>query len=235
MQTRRCSHTAHQGRQATIHPPFSQDLHPRYKRCGLAPCWHACLSILQVHGAMQGRCGLMSMLYLLVAFSVLCCPCFDVLFCLSAFPQTQQGAPPQPAQAQNGQPQNAAMLAAYQAALNSFVNNRQPRQAGPQGQQQTPNAAQGGPQPGVTEQPQPAQGQQPNQSTAPAQAQAPMYAMHAMHAPAMLAYLPVLVSCQRMDLVSSRLSSSALMQHSIHSAFEPRLRCLLCAAATASG
>ena len=208
MQTRRCSRIAHQGRQATIHPSFSQDLHPRYKRCGLAPCWHACLSILQVHGAMQGRCGLMSMLYLLVAFSALCCPCFDVLFCLSAFPQTQQGAPPQPAQAQNGQPQNAAMLAAYQAALNSFVNNRQPRQAGPQGQQQgnnrqpqqagpqgqqqTPNAAQGGPQPGVTEQPQPAQGQQPNQSTAPAQAQAPMYAMHA---PAMLAYLPVLVSC----------------------------------------
>lgn len=84
------------------------------------------------------------------------------------------------------------MLAAYQAALNTFVNNRQPQQAGPQGQQRPPNAAQGGPQPGVTEQPQPAQGQQPNQSTAPAQNQAPMYAMQA---PAMLAYIPVLVSC----------------------------------------
>ena len=87
------------------------------------------------------------------------------------------------------------MLAAYQAALNSFVDNRQPQQAGPQGQQQPPNAAQGGPQAGVTNQPQPAQ--QPNQSTAPAEHQAPIYAMHA---PAMLAYIPVLVSHSYMYL-----------------------------------
>ena len=117
--------------------------------------------------------------------------------CLSAFSQARQGTPAHTAQAQNAQPQNAAMLAAYQAALNSFVNNRQPQQAGPQGQQPPPNAAQGGPQPGGPQQPQPAQGQQPNQSTAPAQSQAPMYAMQA---PPMLAYIPVLVSYQCIDL-----------------------------------
>lgn len=105
--------------------------------------------------------------------------------------QTQQGAQADTAQARSAQPQNAAMLAAYQAALDSFVNNRQAQQAGPQGQQQRPNVAQSAPQPGSTEQPQPAQGQQRNHSNAPAQNQAPMYAMHA---PAMLAYIPVLVS-----------------------------------------
>lgn len=105
--------------------------------------------------------------------------------------QTRQGAQADTAQARIAQPQNAAMLAAYQAALDTFVNNRQPQPAGPQGQQQRPNTAQSGPQPGSTEQPQSAQGQQPNHSNAPAHNQAPIYAMHAL---AMLAYIPVLVS-----------------------------------------
>ena len=95
-----------------------------------------------------------------------------------------QGGQTHTAQGQNAQPHNAAMLAAYQAAINSFNNNLQPQHAAPQGQQQAPRSAQSG----STDQPQPAQNQQPDQGNA---AQAPMYAVHA---PAMLAYMPVLVS-----------------------------------------
>lgn len=80
------------------------------------------------------------------------------------------------------------MLAAYQAALNTFVSSPQPQQAASQGLQQASSSAQSGAQPGLA---QPVQGQQPNQSTMPAQDQAPMYPVHA---PAMLAYIPVLVS-----------------------------------------
>ena len=103
-----------------------------------------------------------------------------------------------PFQAQQGaQPQNAAMHAAYQAALNSFVNNRSPQQGTSPNIQQGPMPAQA--QPGGSSaqsepvgQPQQQQhGQQPEQNTVP-HLQGPMYAMHA---PPMLAYMPVLVSC----------------------------------------
>lgn len=102
-----------------------------------------------------------------------------------AAPQAQQGA----------QPQNAAMHAAYQAALNSFVNNRSPQQGTSPNIQQGPMPAQA--QPGGSSaqsepvgQPQQQQhGQQPEQNTVP-HLQGPMYAMHA---PPMLAYMPVLI------------------------------------------
>ncbi|KAL3137454.1 hypothetical protein ABBQ38_004745 [Trebouxia sp. C0009 RCD-2024] len=103
---------------------------------------------------------------------------------------TPPGAQTHTAQAQNAQPQNAAMLAAYQAALNTFVNNRQPQQAAPQGSQQASSSAQNGAHPGLAAQPQPVQGQQPSHGNAAAQDQGAMYPVHA---PPMLAYIPVLV------------------------------------------
>jgi len=92
------------------------------------------------------------------------------------------------------------MLAAYQAALNTFVNNRNPQQGGSQPQQQNSSASQsqstGAAPAGAQQQQQQQQQQQsqqvhPNAVPAAAHQQAGMYAMHA--AP-MLAYMPVLVS-----------------------------------------
>jgi hypothetical protein len=88
------------------------------------------------------------------------------------------------------------MLAAYQAALNTFVNNRNPQQSGSQPQQQNSSASQSqstGAAPAGAQQQQQQQSQQvhPNAVPAAAHQQAGMYAMHA--AP-MLAYMPVLVS-----------------------------------------
>ena len=163
-------------------PPFQPRPTPQVHSSTL------CGLFCQLHGVTQG-------LYDICLDTVqhtMChaAPC-SVVSMRVCFPPTRQGAQADTAQARSAQPQNAAMLAAYQAALDTFVNNRQPQQAGPQGQQQRPEAAQSAPQPGSTAQPQSAQGQQPNQSNAPAQNQAPMYAVHA---PAMLAYIPVLVS-----------------------------------------
>ncbi len=89
------------------------------------------------------------------------------------------------------------MLAAYQAALNTFVNNRNPQQGGPPPQQQNSSAGQaqstGAAPAGAQQQQQQPHSQQahPNAVPAAAHQQAGMYAMHA--AP-MLAYMPVLVS-----------------------------------------
>ena len=88
------------------------------------------------------------------------------------------------------------MLAAYQAALNTFVNNRNPQQGGSLPQQQNSSAGPApstGSAPAGSQQQQPPHSQQahPNAVPAAAHQQAGMYAMHA--AP-MLAYMPVLVS-----------------------------------------
>ncbi|DBA91388.1 TPA: hypothetical protein ACH3X2_003922 [Trebouxia sp. C0005] len=104
-------------------------------------------------------------------------------------PRAAQQAP------QGPQPQNAAMLAAYQAALNTFVNNRNPQQGGSLPQQQNSSAGPApstGSAPAGSQQQQPPHSQQahPNAVPAAAHQQAGMYAMHA--AP-MLAYMPVLI------------------------------------------
>lgn len=79
------------------------------------------------------------------------------------------------------------MLAAHQAALNTFVNNQNPQQGSTSAQ---PGAPEGGP-PGTQPHQQPQnQHQHPNAASAAAHQQAAVYAMHA---PPMLAYMPVLV------------------------------------------
>ncbi len=87
------------------------------------------------------------------------------------------------------------MLAAYQAALNTFVNNRNPQQGGSPPQQQNSSAGQaqstGAASAGAQQQQPHSQQAHPNAVPAAAHQQASMYAMHA--AP-MLAYMPVLVS-----------------------------------------
>lgn len=107
---------------------------------------------------------------------------------------TPQGVP-------GAQPQNADMLQAYQAALNTFVNNRNPQPGSattaatqpPQqaaGQQAT-NSSAGALPTAPTGQPQQPQQQHTQQSSqAPGAGHAALYAMQA---PPMLAYMPVLI------------------------------------------
>ena len=107
------------------------------------------------------------------------------------------------------------MLAAYQAALNTFVNNRNPQQGGPPPQQQNSSAGQGqstGAAPiGAQQQQQPhIQQAHPNAVPAAAHQQAGMYAMHA--AP-MLAYMPVLVSLHTAHYLQNPSMCDVLCRH----------------------
>ena len=113
------------------------------------------------------------------------------------------------------------MLAAYQAALNTFVNNRNPQQGGPPPQQQNSSAGQAQSTPAGAQQQQQQQQQQqphsqqahPNAVPAAAHQQAGMYAMHA--AP-MLAYMPVLVSRQTAHYLHDPSMCEALCRHLGH-------------------
>jgi len=102
------------------------------------------------------------------------------------------------------------MLAAYQAALNTFVNNRNPQQGGAPPPQHAHNLgqAQAGsngtrPVPGAQ-----AQQQQNQQNNAPGHDQRAVYAMQA---PPMLAYMPVLVSCLLLLTLFALFVSSCVM------------------------
>ena len=105
------------------------------------------------------------------------------------------------------------MLAAYQAALNTFVNNRNPQQGGPP-QQQNSSAGQAqstGSAPAGAQQQQPhSQQAHPNAVPAAAHQQAGMYAMHA--AP-MLAYMPVLVSWHTAHYLHNHSTCDMLCRH----------------------
>ena len=90
---------------------------------------------------------------------------------------------------QRAHPQNAAMFAAYHAALNTFTHGN--TQQGQDPAQSQAASASARPMTGQQPQQQQQQSQQAPQSNAPSHEHAPMYAIQA---PPMLAYMPVLVS-----------------------------------------